>query len=261
MRFTLLGCGPSSGVPLLTGDWGRCDPNNPKNRRTRTSLLVQEETEGTTLLIDASPDVRHQLLRENCERLDGVVITHDHFDHSGGLDELRPFFFRRQKRFIPMYATKETARSLQARFDYLLKREGGQLSEIYPPFLEMQIFPFDRGSFSLGGLEVETFRQDHGALDSLGLRIGNVAYSTDVVNLTAEMEASLEGLDVWFVDCMSEEPRPTHAHLEKTLSWIEQFKPKQAYLIHMDRFLDYESLCKKLPPGVFPGYDGMIVTI
>ena len=223
------------------------------------SMLVTHEA-GTTLLVDASPDVRTQLLAAGCQRLDGLLVTHDHYDHTGGLDELRPYFFRSGRRLIPAYMNLATLGSLQQRFGYLLNTAGIDLvNELYPPFLH----PMDvgEGGFSLGALHLKTFRQDHGTMDSLGLRIGNMAYSTDVVNLTSEMEENLEGLDLWFVDCMSRDVRPTHSNLTQTLRWIERFKPKQAYLIHMDRSLDYDMLCRELPAHVRPAYDGLQVIV
>ncbi len=256
---TILGCGPSSGVPLLTGDWGLCDPQNPKNMRTRMSLLVQH-VDGSTLLVDASPDVRTQILKAQCQRIDALMVTHDHFDHTGGLDDLRPLFFRGSRRLIPSHMSQVTLESLQNRFAYLLNMQGEDRPQsLYPPFLHPQVITDH--TFHAGSMKVTTFRQDHGTMDSLGLRIGNMAYSTDVVSLTEEMETNLEGLDVWFVDCMSRDPRPTHSHVAQTLSWIERFKPKKAYLIHMDRSLDYDTLCNELPSHIHPAYDGLQVRV
>ena len=233
---TILGCGPSSGVPLITGDWGACDPENPRNARTRMSMLIQH-TDGTTLLVDTSPDVRAQLMREHCTRIDALMITHDHFDHTGGLDELRPYFFRSNRTIIPAHMDQVTLNSLKRRFGYLLNEVGVDLpEELYPPFLHPQVIQDD--TFHVGPMKVTTFRQDHGTMDSLGLRMGNMAYTTDVVNLTPQMEENLSDLDVWFVDCMSRDQRPTHSHVAQTLGWIERFKPKKAFLIHMDRSLD-----------------------
>jgi phosphoribosyl 1,2-cyclic phosphate phosphodiesterase len=261
LTCTILGCGPSSGVPLITGEWGLCNPANPKNFRKRMSLLV-EHTDGTTLLVDASPDTRSQLLEAQCKRLDGLLVTHDHFDHTGGLDELRPYYFLSGRKRIPAYMNQATLTSLQSRFEYLFNVpgvEGG--NELYPPLFEAHVLKEGVCVFQVGSIQAKTFRQDHATMDSLGLRIGNMAYSTDVVNLTPEMEESLDGLDVWFVDCLNREQRPTHSHLAQTLSWIERFKPKKAYLIHMDRSLDYDVLCAQLPDHVRPAYDGLKVRV
>ena len=261
LTCTILGCGPSSGVPLIIGEWGLCDPSNPKNFRKRMSMLV-EHTDGTTLLVDTSPDVRVQLLAAQCKRVDALFVTHDHFDHTGGLDELRPYFFLSGRQVIPAYMNEATSRSLHHRFGYLFKASGAETTDqLYPPFLEPHVLEDSLSQFQVGSLKIKTFRQDHGTMDSLGLRIGNMAYSTDVVNLTPEMEESLYGLDVWFVDCMSRDKRPTHSHVAQTLAWIDRFKPKQAYLIHMDRSLDYDVLCAELPAHVRPAYDGFQVKI
>jgi phosphoribosyl 1,2-cyclic phosphate phosphodiesterase len=258
MKVTILGCGPSGGVPLSCGVWGNCDPTNPKNYRTRTSAWVELD-DGTSLLIDVSPDIRQQLLRESCDRVDFVLLTHDHFDHTGGLDDLRPFFYHQGQKRIPVYSNRETIESLHTRFAYMFTQKGESASSLYAQFIET--YCIDYGFFDINGTKVKAFKQDHGSMATIGYRIGNVAYSTDVKSLTEDMEKSLHGLDVWLVDCMSLTPKPTHSHLEQTLEWIERFSPKMAYLIHMDPSIDYDHISRLLPSNVFASYDGLCINL
>lgn len=254
-KFTILGCGPSGGVPLigphLGGFWGLCDSNNPKNRRMRASLFV--EYEGKRLLIDTSPDLRQQFLTFGLQDIDAVLYTHDHADHTHGIDELRSLFFARKERMVPIYGNKETIEILKERFAYLF--EGGQ-HYIYPKILELH---FVEGGFSVQGANIISFTQVHGVGTSLGYRFGKMAYSTDVTGFDEHAQECLTGLDIWIVDCLSREPKPSHLHLEAVLQWIEKMKPKKAILTHMNHSLDYETLKKELPPHIEPAYDGMVV--
>ncbi len=254
-KFTILGCGPSGGVPLigphLGGFWGLCDNNNPKNRRMRASLFV--EYEGKRLLIDTSPDLRQQFLTFGLQDINAVLYTHDHADHTHGIDELRSLFFARKERMIPIYGNKETIEILKERFAYLF--EGGQ-HYIYPKILEPH---FVEGDLSVQGASIISFTQVHGVGTSLGYRFGKMAYSTDVTDFDERAQECLKGLDVWVIDCLSREPKPSHLHLEGVLQWIEKMKPKKAILTHMNPSLDYETLKKELPPHIEPAYDGMVV--
>ncbi|OJX13960.1 MAG: hypothetical protein BGO77_01160 [Caedibacter sp. 37-49] len=254
-KFTILGCGPSGGVPLigphLGGFWGLCDSNNPKNRRMRASLFVKYE--GKKLLIDTSPDLRQQFLTFGLQDIDAVLYTHDHADHTYGIDELRSLFFARKERIIPIYGNKETIETLQERFAYLF--EGGQ-HYIYPKILEPH---FVEGDFSVQEVTISSFIQVHGVGTSLGYRFGKMAYSTDVTDFDERAQECLTGLDIWVIDCLSREPKPSHLHLEAALKWIEKMKPKKAILTHMNPSLDYETLKKELPLHIEPAYDGMMV--
>lgn len=257
MKITILGSGGSSGVPLIGNVWGACDPANPRNRRTRPSILV--ETAGTRILIDSGPDLREQLLREGVQHLDAVLYTHAHADHTHGIDDLRAMnWLMRQP--LPVYADAATLDNLQARFAYCFQGEpeGGYFAR---PSLVPHVIDLDQ-PLRIGNLEIRPFVQDHGYSTSLGFRIGRFAYSTDVVRLDEAAFAALDGIDTWIVDCVRPEPpHPVHAHWPITRGWIERVRPRRAILTHMNHMMDYDSLCRMLPAGVEPGYDGMVVEV
>lgn len=250
----ILGCGPSGGVPLAIGKkggyWGLCDPKNPKNRRTRSSVLVKYQ--GRCFLIDTSPDLRIQLLAHDVPSLDGVFYTHAHADHLMGIDDLRPYYFAKGKKAIPCYAEPDVLTYLKTAFPYLFRQ--GEL-EIYPKILDP--FPVLLGENLVQGISFTTFSQVHGLQNSLGFRFGNLAYSTDFKELSEEALRALQGVETWIVDCVARDEKPSHCHLEKSLYWIDQVKPKKAYLTHMNHTLDYESLRKELPSYIEPAYDGL----
>ena len=268
MRVTVLGCGGSGGVPLLGEDWGKCDPGNPKNRRRRVSVLV--EAGGKTILIDASPDLRAQLLDAGVGQLDAVLFTHDHADHTHGIDDLR--FLKRAKGAPPLdaFGTKATLATIARRFDYIFQQNETGSGVLYRPFLAARSVD---GLFRVGDVPVVPFAQGHGlGTLSTGYRIGGesgpdgemrggMAYSTDVVELPEESLARLENLDLWIVDCLRFEPHPTHAHFDKAMAWIERLKPRRAILTHMNHMTDYAEVARRCPPGVEPGYDGLVVEI
>ncbi len=257
MKVTILGCGGSGGVPLITGDWGRCNPLNPRNRRRRVSALVEQD--GTTILIDTSPDLRAQFLDARVTSLDAVLYTHEHADHCHGIDELRAFGHGRKDRPIPAYGTVETLDLLIQRFRYIFEQSGGGSGTLYRPLLAACAID---GPFTIGGIRVIPFAQDHGfGATTTGYRIGGVAYSTDVVGLDDAAFAVLAGLDLWIVDCLRYEPHPTHAHFDLTMSWIARARPKRAILTHLNHMLDYDDLATRCPSGVEPGYDGLVVDI
>lgn len=254
MRVTILGCGASEGVPLITGRWGECDPKNPKNIRSRASIVVEKE--GTTLLVDTSPDLRTQWLASSLLRPDAVLYTHDHADHVHGINDIKPFTYHDRKP-IPIYSNAETLKSIKERFSYAFPSEES-VPDIYPPFVAPHVI---EGPFCIGHISITPFVQDHGYSTSIGYRFENIAYSTDVVDLDDAAFQALEGVDVWIVDCIDRQPRASHSHLTKTLEWIKRVQPRQAYLTHMNLYLDYDVLLKELPKGVEPAYDGLVIEV
>ena len=238
------------GVPLVGGIWGACNPANPKNRRRRVSIYV--EAAGAAILVDTSPDLRMQLLDAGIARLDAVLFTHEHADHCHGIDDLRQIFHNRGSP-VAGFAGERTLRSLQKRFDYVFEGKWG-----YPASAEPNLLT-DR--MEIGPIAVCAVEQPHGTITSTGLRFEqdgkSVGYSTDFKELTDDMTKLFEGIDVWIVDALRARPHPTHSHLERTLGYIEQLKPRRAILTHMDNSMDYRSLLRELPPHVEPGFDGM----
>ena len=252
----MLGCGPSWGVPRIGNDWGACDPSNPKNRRTRCAALIEDG--GQTVLIDTPPDLRHQLLAAEIKRIDAVLFTHAHADHSHGIDDLRSVN-RLVNKPMPIYGSPFTIGELRARFRYIFTAvDPAAKTAFYKPAVEPHEVD---GPFTAAGMTVVPFEQDHGFSKTSGFRIGRFAYSTDVIRLADAAFAALAGVEVWIVDCIRERPHVTHSHLEQTLQWIARVKPQRAILTHMDESLDYETLRRRLPAGVEPGYDGLAVEI
>ncbi len=262
LTFTILGCGSSMGVPRVALGWGSCDPNEPKNRRRRCSLLVErgdDQGHRTRVLIDCTPDLRMQLLEAEADWLDGVLITHEHADHTHGVDDLRPLFVHKRRR-VDFYLDEATSRAMHARFGYCFMTPPG--SE-YPPILtEHRLVPGHRVTVQGQGGPIEALPvlQDHGDIPSLGFRIGNLAYSADIKDLPAESLAAMAGLDVWIVDALRQAPHPSHFNLDEALHWIARVKPKRAILTNLHSDMDYATLRASLPAGVEPGYDGMTIT-
>jgi phosphoribosyl 1,2-cyclic phosphate phosphodiesterase len=257
MKITILGCGGAAGVPGISMGWGRCDPNEARNRRRRAAILV-ESAAGTRLLVDTPPDLRAQLLDAGVRRLDAVVWTHDHADHLHGLDDLREIN-RVTRAFLPAWGSAEMLATARERFGYAFEPlDPGYQGVIYRPMLEPRIVA---GPFPVGDLMVRPFDQDHGYCRSLGLRIGDAAYCTDVVEFPEDSLPALEGLDLLIVGCLVDEPHPTHADVGKVLAWVERFRPRRTVLTHMGSRLDYQTLRRRLPPGVEPAHDGMVLEL
>lgn len=259
MRVTMLGCGASVGVPSLSGGWGRCDPAEPRNKRRRCSLLVEKQ--GRRILVDASPDLREQLLDAGVSSIDAVLFTHIHADHTHGIDDLRPLYWTTRER-IAAYADDTTFADLDRRFGYMFAAAPESPPHHAPPLVR---HAFGVGRYEIAGVTVEAFQQDHGnSGDTLGLVFdGRVAYSTDVHLLTDAQLDHLAGLDLdtWFVDCLREEPTSAHASFDQAMAWIARVRPRRAYLTHMNAQLDYRATLAKCPPGVEPGYDGLVLDI
>lgn len=259
LEVTILGSGSSGGVPRADGDWGACDPAEPKNLRTRCSALVRRKGPGpefeTTVIVDTSPDLRLQTALAGAKRLDAILFTHDHADQAHGLDDVRAFFLRQRTR-IPTYMDAVTSASLTRRFDYVFQGEGG-----YPAICDAYAIPDHGTDWAVegpsGAIPITTFDQDHGGIRSVGYRFGGVAYSSDVVNLDEAAFEALDGVEIWIVDALRWRRHPTHAHVERTLEWIARVRPKRAILTNLHIDLDYKDLARQLPEGVEPAYDGL----
>ncbi|MBA3911488.1 MAG: phosphoribosyl 1,2-cyclic phosphodiesterase [Rhodobacter sp.] len=259
LSFTILGCGSSGGVPRLGGDWGACDPANPKNRRRRCSLLVtrQTETGATRVLIDTPPDMRDQLLDAGVGVLDGVVYTHSHADHMHGIDDLRQVVFNLRRR-LSVWADGPTQDALLSRFGYAFVQPA---DSPYPPILDLHTIEGPVTVTGDGGpITLTPFLAEHGSMDALGFRIGPLAYLPDAIALPEESWTVLKGLDCWIVDALRRKPHPTHAHLAMTLDWIARAKPARAVLTNMHNDLDYATLQVELPPHIMPAHDGLTIT-
>lgn len=254
MKVRLLGAGTSSGVPRIGNDWGDCDPAEPRNRRTRASLLV--EAEGTRVLVDTSPDLREQLLAAGVATVDAIVWTHDHADHTHGIDDVRQIFHALGHP-VPGYALAATAAELQAKFKYVTHGNDG-----YPPTIALDILV---ESQVFGELGCQAIEQPHGTISSAGLRFDHkgrsAGYATDFNVMTDAMRSLYAGLDLWIVDALRRRPHPSHPTLDQVIAWVAELRPKRTVLMHMDQSMDYATLRATLPAGIEPGYDGMEVVL
>jgi phosphoribosyl 1,2-cyclic phosphate phosphodiesterase len=264
LEVVILGSGSSGGVPRADGAWGACDPANPRNQRTRCSLMVRRRSEEgparqTTVVVDASPEFRIQTIGAGVKRLDALLMTHDHADQAHGIDDIRAFALVQRAR-IGCWMDAATRASLMRRFGYIFESEG-----YYPAIADIHDLPPHGQAWSIEGpsgpIPVTTFDQDHGGIRSVGYRFGSLAYSSDVVDLPDQAFESLKDLDVWVVDALRYTPHPTHAHVDRALEWIARARPKRAILTNMHIDLDYDELAGRLPKGVEPGYDGMTLEI
>ena len=263
ISIRILGCGSSGGVPRLAdtpgGNWGACDPTNPKNRRSRCSVLVSRTgPNGTTrVLIDTSPDMRQQLLDAGVGSLDAVVFTHAHADHLHGIDDLRMVVYNMRKR-LQVYADQDTTNALRERFSYaFIQPEGSS----YPPICELSLIdqPFEITGAG-GAIPFIPIPVAHGAMVTFGFRIGNTAYMPDVADVPDTSWPLLQNLDLWIIDALRRDPHPTHAHLAKTLAWIEDMAPAHAVLTNLHNDLDFATLALETPDHIEPAYDGLTLT-
>jgi phosphoribosyl 1,2-cyclic phosphate phosphodiesterase len=250
VRVRVLGCGTSTGVPRIGNDWGQCDPNEPRNARLRTSILV--ESAGEKMLVDCGPDLRQQLLAAEVGRLDGLIVTHAHGDHCHGIDELRPVS-QAIGGPVPLHARAAVLEELRLRFAYAFDQ-----SEFYRPIVDGRELGEE---LPFGNARVRFADQPHGGPTSLGMRFDeeghSVGYAVDFSNLTDDMAALYDGVDVWIADCLTRRPHPTHANLDSVLGWARDLRVGQVYLVHMGNGLDYRTLTAELPDWAAPAYDGL----
>lgn len=256
LQITILGCGSSSGVPAIGNFWGKCNPDNPKNRRLRCSILIKSK--GSNILVDSTPDLRQQLLNANITALDGVLITHTHSDHINGIDDFR-YLNVLMKKHLNLYARKDIIEKIKERFGYVFENLVPEAKGFYykPCLIPNEI----SGSFNINELEILSFNQNHGFLDSTGFRIKNFAYCTDVFDFEEGAFENLRNLDLWIVDCLRFEPHKCHAHFDKVMSWIDTLKPKKTVLTHMNYDVDYDYIKSISPKNCEPAYDGMILEV
>ncbi|MGK6319890.1 MBL fold metallo-hydrolase [Sphingomonas sp. DT-204] len=254
MKVRILGCGTSSGVPRIGNDWGACDPADRRNRRTRVSILI--ETATTRILIDTGPDLREQLLAAQVSTVDAVIWTHDHADHTHGIDDVRQIFHVRGSP-VPGYARAATAAVLQERFAYVVAGRHG-----YPATIDLQLLP---DNLRIGDIEITVVDQPHGNIVSAGLRFtdgrSTTGYATDFNILTADMRSLYKNLDLWVVDALRRAPHPTHPTLDQAVGWAAELGARRTVLTHMDHSMDYATLAAELPLGVEPGYDGLEIVL
>ena len=262
LKFTILGCGSSGGVPRAALGWGDCNPQNPKNRRRRTSLLVERRAASgiTRVLVDTSPDLREQLLDAEVDWLDAVFYTHAHADHTHGIDDLRSLVIKHRRR-VDVYLDEPTGRALHARFGYCFRSPPG--SE-YPPIVTEHRLAAGRPvtvEGEGGTVTALPFLQEHGSIASVGFRFGALAYSCDLSGLPAESIAALKGVDVWVVDALRYRPHPSHFSVDDALAWIGRIKPARAILTNLHSDLDYDALRARIPHHVEPAYDGLTIEL
>ncbi|MCU0731625.1 MAG: MBL fold metallo-hydrolase [Hyphomonas sp.] len=262
LKVTILGCGSSGGVPRIDGDWGACDPSDPRNRRTRCGLLVQRwespDKEGTptTVLVDTSPDLREQLLKAGVTRIDGILYTHDHADQTHGIDDVRAIVYAMGAR-IPCWMDAPTTANLTTRFGYIFESAPGSG---YPALLDARPMPDPGSTVRVDGpggpVEALVMAQQHGTIPSLGFRFGPVAYCNDASDLPPETLSDCRGSALMIVDALRYRPHPSHAHVARSLEWIERVRPEKAVLTNLHIDLDFATLAGELPEGVEPAVDG-----
>ncbi|MEO0543837.1 MAG: MBL fold metallo-hydrolase [Pseudomonadota bacterium] len=263
LKVTILGCGSSSGTPRPNGDWGKCDPNNPKNRRTRSSILVEQIGKNggkTSIVFDTGPDFRAQMLMANVQQIDAIVYTHPHADHIHGIDDVRTFVLS-QGQMIPTYGDTATYKRLNEAFRYIFQTPKGSS---YPPILTQNLIEADKPfmvSGQGGSVDLLPIYQEHGEIYSLGFRIDNFAYCPDVSALPESSIAKLLGLDTLIIDALQYREHVSHFSLGQALAMIDRLKPKRAYLTHMHTPLDYQTVKDETPDHIEPCFDGMVIHV
>lgn len=257
MKVIVLGSGSAYGVPVIGGDWGDCHPGNPRNRRLCPSILIEEGD--TRVLVDMGPDFREQAARHNIRTLDGVFFTHPHADHISGMMHLPMLMRYYQDRNLPLYAERATRREIEKNWWYMFDPAiNVEYSGSGRPFWHEVVYG---SKLEVGNLKVQTFKQFHGRMNSLGLRVGDFAYSTDVNDMPEESFAHLHGLDVWILECNCLEETKMHMNLDKVLGWVERFKPKKTWLTHLDHTMDYDRISDMLPKGIELAYDNLEIDL
>ncbi|MGI9462147.1 MAG: MBL fold metallo-hydrolase [Alphaproteobacteria bacterium] len=256
MKITILGSGTSSGIPNIAFGFGDCDPHNPKNIRSRSSIFIENGKD--KILIDTTPDVRSQLLREKITDISAVLFTHAHADHCHGIDDLRPLMLKKGKA-LPTFLTQDTFDKLYKKFPYIFPHPKPN-QNIYPPILNANIILYQK-KFTIGNTDIIAFAQQHGKEISSGFRIADFAYSTDVSHLNQLAFATLNGITCWIVDALQISPHGSHSNLANTLSWIKRVKPKNAFLTHLSIFMDHDNITAQCPPHVAPLYDGQVLEL
>ena len=259
LRFIILGCGSSGGVPRIGGVWGDCDPADPKNQRTRCSLLIERHENGgtTRVLVDTSPDMRTQLIREGVPGVDAVFYTHSHADHVNGIDDLRQIVFLTHRR-VPVWADGDTQNELISRFGYAFVQPDGSS---YPPICDLHTI---RGPVTVegvgGAITLDPFEVNHGDIEALGFRVEGVAYLPDVLSIPEPVwDSHLSGLDCWILDALRRKPHPTHAHLALSLEWLGRARPRRGILTNMHIDMDHATVEAETPAHVSAAYDGMVL--
>lgn len=254
MKVRILGCGTSTGVPKIGNHWGECDPQEPRNYRLRTSVLVTSASE--RMLVDCGPDLRQQLLAAEIARIEGVIVTHTHGDHCHGIDELRPVA-QAIGGPVPLHARAADLEELKNRFGYAFNQ-----SDFYRPIVEAREL---REELAFGKARMRFVDQPHGSSTSLGMRFDeegrSLAYAIDFSSLTDEMAILYAGADIWIADCLTRRPHATHAHLDAVIGWARDLRVGQLYLVHMGNGLDYQTLVAELPDWAAPGYDGLEIEL
>lgn len=261
---TIMGCGSSGGVPRIGGNWGVCDPDNPKNRRGRCSLLIEgfshDSEQPTRIIVDTGCDLREQLLAAEVDRVDAVLYTHEHADHTHGIDDLRVLALNNRKR-VDVYFSQEAANRIVPSFAYCFTAPPGSG---YPPILNQHIIEAGEPltvDGPGGSITVHPFRQDHGEIFSLGFRVHNFAYSCDLSGIPPESDAAVSGLDCWVLDALRPDPHPSHLSLSEALQHVERYKPRHAVLTNLHIDLDYNQTDAMTPDHVRPAYDGLQVDV